>query len=156
VATGARLVTAGTVGKPHGLDGTFTVDRPDHPLAKGTVVELDGAERRVEHRGGTDRRPLIRLSGISSREAVKELRAQLLLVEDTLAEGEWLAADLIGCAVGGLGKVVRVIDAPSCDLLELDGGELVPLISDAIERVDLDARTIEIDMRFLRLDGDAR
>lgn len=153
MAAAARLVTAGTVGRPHGLDGTFTVDRPDHPLAVGTVLRLEGHEHRVEHRGGTDRRPLIRLSGLASREAVKDVRGRLLLVEETLAEGEWLAADLIGCAVEGLGKVVQIIDAPSCDLLELEGGELVPLISDAIGRVDLEAGEIEIDRRFLRLDG---
>ena len=66
-----------------------------------------------------------------------------------------LAEDLVGCRVEGLGAVVRVIDAPSCDLLELEGGELVPLISDAVHDVDLDARTIEIDRRFLRLGTEA-
>jgi ribosomal 30S subunit maturation factor RimM len=50
---------------------------------------------------------------------------------------------------------VRVIDSPSCDLLELEGGELVPLISDAVRAVDLDARVIEVDRRFLRLEGEA-
>jgi 16S rRNA processing protein RimM len=154
VATDTRLVTAGVVGRSHGLDGSFHVERPQHPLERGTAVRLDGSERTVERRAGTDRKPLVRLGGIATREAVAALRGQLLLVEESLAEGEWLAEDLVGCRVAGLGAVVRVIDAPSCDLLELAGGELVPLISDAVLAVDLDAKAIEIDRRFLRLEDE--
>lgn len=150
----ARLVTAGVVGRSHGLDGSFHVERPQHPLERGTVVRLDGRERTVGRRAGTDSRPLIKLDGIASREAVAALRGELLLIEDTLADGEWLAEDLVGCRVEGLGAVVRVIDAPSCDLLELEGGELVPLIGDAVREVDLATGTIAIDRRFLRLDGE--
>ncbi len=152
MATETRLVTAGVVGRTHSLDGSFHVERPDHPLERDTVVQVDGRERTVVRRAGTDSKPLIRLTGVESREAAAELRGKLLLVEASLAEGEWLAEDLVGCRVEGLGAVVRVIDAPSCDLLELEGGELVPLISDAVHAVDLDARTIEIDRRFLRLE----
>ncbi|HEU0019156.1 MAG TPA: hypothetical protein VFQ14_02575 [Thermoleophilaceae bacterium] len=147
-------MTAGVVGRTHSLDGSFYVDRPDHLFELGTVVLVDGHERAVDRRAGTDDKPLVRLVGIGSREAARALRGTLLLVEASLGEGEWLAEDLVGCRVEGLGAVVRVIDAPSCDLLELEGGELVPLISDAVHSVDLDARTIEIDRRFLRLDGE--
>jgi 16S rRNA processing protein RimM len=150
-----RLVTAGVVGRSHGLDGSFHVERAQHPFDSGTVVRLGGRERTVQRRAGTDRRPLVRLAGIDSREAVAELRGELLLVEETLVEGEWLAEDLVGCRVDGLGTVVRVIDAPSCSLLELEDGKLVPLISDAVRAVDLDARTIEVDRRFLRVEGEA-
>lgn len=148
----ARLVTAGTIGRPHGLDGTFHVMRPLHPLAAGTAVRVAGTERRVERRAGSDDRPLVRLEGIGDRAAAAALGGELLLVEESLAENEWLAADLVGCEVPGLGSVCRVVDAPSCDVLELEGGELVPLISDAIERVDLAGRTISIDRRFVGLD----
>lgn len=157
MAGDARLVTAGTVGRPHGLDGSFAVERPSHPLELGTVVAVGDARRRVERRAGTDRRPIVRLEGVRDREAAGALRGQLLLVEDTLAAGEWLAEDLVGCRVDGLGAVRRVIDAPSCDLLELEGGELVPLVADAVESVDIDARTIAVRRRFLGLDdGDER
>jgi 16S rRNA processing protein RimM len=149
-----RLVTAGVVGRSHGLDGSFHVERPRHPLERGAIVQLEGVQRVVARRDGTDRKPLIRLEGIASREAVAALRGELLLVEEALGEGEWLAEDFVGCRVDGLGAVVRVIDAPSCDLLELEGGELVPLISDAVLAVDLDAQTIEVDRRFLRLEGE--
>ena len=157
MADDARLVTAGVVGRPHGLDGSFHVERPAQPLEPGTVLNVAGAQRRVERSDGTEQRPLVRLEGVPTREAAAALRGELLLVEDTLGSDEWLADDLVGCRVEGLGTVVRVIDSPSCDLLELEGGELVPLIADAVERIDVRGRTIEIDRRFLRLeDADER
>jgi ribosomal 30S subunit maturation factor RimM len=45
--------------------------------------------------------------------------------------------------------VTSVLDAPSCSVLELDDGTLIPLISDAIERVDLEAREIHVNRNFL-------
>lgn len=152
MTAGTRLLTAGAVGRPHGLDGSFAVERPTDPLERGATVVVAGERRLIERRAGTDRRPLVRLEGVRDREAAAALRGELLLVEGSLAEGEWLAADLVGCRIEGLGTVLRVIDAPSCDVLELEGGELVPLVSDAIRRVDLDSGSIEVDRRFLRLD----
>jgi 16S rRNA processing protein RimM len=127
------LVTAGRVGKPHGLDGSFYVDAVAHPLAQGTALVVGDRTHTVERRAGTDERPLVRLSGVDDPRA---LRGELLLVEAELAEDEWLAADLVGCAVPGHGRVVRVLDGPSCSVLELDDGALVPFISDAIRSVE--------------------
>ena len=84
----------------------------------------------MERRAGTDERPLIRLSGL---EDPRPVRGQTMLIEDELAAGEWLASDLARCSVAGLGPVARVVDGPSCSLLELENGTLVPLVSDAIE-----------------------
>jgi 16S rRNA processing protein RimM len=148
----ARLVTAGRVGRSHGLDGSFHVEAPDHGLARGTLVTIAGDARRVERRGGTDDRPLIRVEGIADREAARALHGELLLVEDTLGDGEWLADDLVGCNVEGVGEVRRIVGGPSCDVLELAGGELIPLVSDAVLGVDLQSRTISVDRRFLRLE----
>ena len=150
-----RLVTAGRVGRPHGLDGSFHVSSLDPPLAAGTPVVIAGAERVVERRAGTDARPLVRLGGVDDREAAAALRGERLLVRETeapLAEAEWLAADLIGCVVSGMGRVSRVLGAPSCDLLELEDGTLVPLVSDAVESVDVAQRRIEVNHRFLGRD----
>ena len=147
-----RLVTAGRVGKAHGLDGGFRVEGVTHPLAVGMTVTLAGAERVVERVAGTEERPLVRLRGISDRDAATALRGQPLLVselEAPLEAGEWLAGDLEGCLVPGLGRVARVVGAPSCDLLELEDGTLVPLIEDAVRSIDLEARRIEVDHRFL-------
>ncbi len=141
------LVTAGRVGKPHGLDGSFYVDGARHPLPAGAEVFLGSNPRVVERRAGTDERPLIRLSGLDDARAV---RGETILIEDELADGEWLASDLARCHVAGLGPVARVVDGPSCSLLELEDGTLVPLVSDAIESIDLDAREIRVNRGFLR------
>jgi 16S rRNA processing protein RimM len=140
------LVSAGRVGKPHGLEGSFYVEAPHHELPVGTDLLVASERRTVERRAGTDRRPLIRLSGVADP---RPLRGKTLLVEDELADDEWLASELVGCEVPGLGLVARVIDAPSCSLLELEGGTLIPLISPAIESVDVEARVIRVKPGFL-------
>jgi 16S rRNA processing protein RimM len=140
------LVTAGRVGKPHGLDGSFYVEGPRHALPEGCSVALQSRSYTVERRAGTDQRPLIRLSGLSDP---RPHRGQALLVEDELGEGEWLAADLAGLSVPGMGSVARVVDSPSCSVLELEDGTLIPFISDAIERVDLEAGQIHVKPEFL-------
>ena len=143
------LVTAGRVGKAHGRDGSFHVEDVDHPLAEGTTVWLASGTHTVERRAGGDDRPLIRLSAIGDRDALAPLRGELLLVEEELAEGEWLAGDLVGCEVPGLGRVSRVLGGPSCDVLELDDGTLVPIVSDAIVSIDPGADRIEVRLEFL-------
>ena len=146
------LVTAGRVGRPHGLDGSFAVLHPQVELAVGMVVSVAGRERRVERVAGTGERPLLRLAGIADRARAKALGGELLLISDSrapLGEGEWLAADLVGCRVEGLGAVRRVLPGPSCDVLELEDGALVPLVSDAVRAVDLPRRRISVDRRFL-------
>ena len=139
-------MTAGRVGKPHGLDGSFYVDGPRHELPEGVELTVGGRTHRVERRAGTGERPLIRLAGVDDPRA---LRGELLLIEDELAEDEWLAADLVGCRVPGRGTVTQVVDAPSCSILELEDGTLIPFVSDAIERVDLDAGEIHVRADFL-------
>jgi 16S rRNA processing protein RimM len=142
------------VGRAHGVDGSFYVDGPAHALEEGTVVRLAGVDRRIERRAGTDERPLVRVEGIADRDAAAALRGELLLLDageaPPLEEGEFIVADLIGCRIEGLGYVERVIGGPSCDVLEVGpDGVLVPLISDAVKRVDLEQQIIEVDREFL-------
>jgi 16S rRNA processing protein RimM len=77
-----------------------------------------------------------------------------------LAEGEWWAHELEGCEVVGgqrlLGTVSRLIELPSCEALEVlpeRGSEplLVPMVKDAVRRVEISARRIEVDLDFLGL-----
>jgi 16S rRNA processing protein RimM len=140
------LVTAGRVGKPHGLDGSFYVEGPRHELPEGCPVVLQSETYTVDRRAGTDDRPLVHLAGLADP---RPHRGEALLVEDELGEGEWLAADLVGLSVPGMGTVARVVDSPSCSVLELDDGTLIPLISDAVRDVDLDAGEIHVDREFL-------
>jgi 16S rRNA processing protein RimM len=138
------LVTAGRVGKPHGRDGSFYVDGASHALTPDTTLLLRDSPHTVTRRAGTDERPLIQLSDVSDPGAY---RGELLLVEDQLGDEEWLASDLLGCSVPGRGRVARVLDGPSCSVLELSDGTLVPFVSDAIRSVR--PGEIEVDEGFL-------
>lgn len=152
MAGGSGQVIAGRVGRAHGLDGSFYVDSPEADLAEGTEVEVEGRPRTVERRGGTDSRPLIRLAGVGTREDAAALRgAQLLVGAAEEDDGEaWLVSDLVGCRVEALdATVTRVLDGPSCDVLELDDGRLIPLVSDAIRSVDVSAGVVEVHTGFL-------
>jgi ribosomal 30S subunit maturation factor RimM len=45
-----------------------------------------------------------------------------------------------------------VLDGPSCELLEVgEDALLIPFVSDAVKRVDIHERVIEIDRDFLGL-----
>ena len=154
----ARPLVAGRVGRPHGLDGSFHVEDLAHPLAEGTVVTVGGVEATVERRAGSDAKPLVRLAGVGDRDAAQELRGQPLLVaggREELGPDEWYDDDLVGCRIEGLGEVTAVLHGPSCDLLEVGDDELlIPLVRDAVLDVDLDARTIAVDRRFLGVEDD--
>lgn len=140
------------MGRAHGLDGSFYVDGAEPELlVEGAELTVAGELRRVVRRAGTDARPILRLDGVDGREVRgEELRAA---AAEPL-EGEYEFEELVGCEVPGVGVVRRVIAAPSCELLEVgDEGVLVPFISDAVRHVDTEARVIEVDLRFLGLDG---
>jgi 16S rRNA processing protein RimM len=138
------LVTAGRVGKPHGRDGSFYVEGASHPLPAGATLILLDRPHTIERRAGTDDRPLIRLAGVGDPGA---LRDELLLVDAELGDDEWLASDLVGSTVPGRGRVTRVLEGPSCSVLELEDGTLVPFVADAIRSVA--HGVIEIEEDFL-------
>ena len=156
------LLEAGRVGRPHGLDGSFHVTRPDvRLLADLDEIFVAGRPERIVRRAGTDERPILRLAGHSGREAAEALRGAPLAVPPerapALEPGEYWAHELAGCAVwdGGrhVGEVRRMLPLPSCEALEVvreDGRELlVPMVSDAIRAVDVAAHRIDVDLAFL-------
>jgi 16S rRNA processing protein RimM len=153
---------AGRVGRPHGLDGSFHVTRPNAQLLRDAEhVLIDEDELEVTRRAGTDRSPILRVAGHDDRTAAEALRGKDLMVArgeaPDLGPDEWWAEDLTGCRVHDgeqeVGVVRQLLELPSCEVLEVDragGGELlVPLVSDAVREVDLDQRAIDVDLRFL-------
>ncbi len=153
---------AGRVGRPHGLDGSFHVTRPDARLLEGRdELLLDGRPVKVERRAGTPERPILRLAGHTTREDVEAVRgAQLAVPADAappLEEGEYWAHELAGCVVVDgdrtVGEVRRMLPLPSCEALEVvrDGAPdlLVPMVHDAVRSVDVRARRIDVDLSFL-------
>jgi 16S rRNA processing protein RimM len=144
-------VPAGTVGRPHGLDGSFYVIRPGE-LAEGLTVIVRGEPRVIARLAGTSERPIVRLEGASSREDAEALRGADLLVPDVLEEDEYWARDLVGCTVVDgdrrVGVVDRMVALPSCEALEV-GDVLIPMVRDAIRSIDVQARRIDVDMEFV-------
>ena len=139
-------VTAGRVGKPHGRDGSFYIEGPQTDFAVGDRVWIRESQHELARVDGMPERPLVRIEGLDPA----PLRGELLLVDDEVAEDEYLVSDLVGCEVPGLGYVERVLDAPSCPLLEVGEDQLlIPLISDAVKNVDLERKIIEVDRDFL-------
>jgi 16S rRNA processing protein RimM len=166
--TPARL-SAGRVGRPHGLDGSFYVTRPvARLLAAGASVTVAGERRAIARRAGTDARPIVRLEGLAAREDAVALRGEELMVDTAeapaLQEGEWWAHELEGCEVYDgerrLGEVESLLELPSCEALEVRvaGARepvLVPLVKDAVRAVDVAGRRIDVDLEFLGLGGEA-
>src|ERR1700733_4592876 len=153
---------AGRVGRPHGLDGSFHVTRPNGQLLQNAqTVMIDDREFEITRRAGTPQRLILRLEAHENREAAEALRGKDMLVArleaPELGPDEWWAEDLVGCSVHdgelAVGTVRRLVELPSCEMLEVeraDGGELlVPLVTDAVRAVDLDLRTIDVGLRFL-------
>jgi 16S rRNA processing protein RimM len=152
------MLVAGRVGRPHGLDGSFhVVDPIASLLGEGTALRVGEREATVERRAGTDERPILRVDLAADRDAADALRGEELRVDRAAApeldEDEYWAADLEGCLVADgereLGRVARLLALPSCEVLELEDGRLVPLVRDAIRAIDADARRIEVDSGFL-------
>lgn len=153
---------AGRVGRPHGLDGSFHVTRPNVQLLQNAeTVMIDDRELEITRRAGTPQRQILRLRDHDDRAAAEALRGKDMLVARSeapdLGPDEWWAEDLVGCSVLDgervVGTVRRLVELPSCEMLEVDradGGELlVPLVTDAVREVDLDRRAIDVDLRFL-------
>jgi 16S rRNA processing protein RimM len=138
------------VGRPHGLDGSFHVDAP---LEEGAAVTIDGREYTVAERKGADTKPIVRLVGIEDRDAAEALRGQTITPGNGQREtgnDDWPIDDLIGCQIEGLGEVTGVLGGISCDVLEV-GDVLIPLVTDAVVRVDTENKVIEINRDFLGL-----
>jgi 16S rRNA processing protein RimM len=150
------------VGRPHGLDGSFHV-RHARPqlLQEGVLVSVEGRAARIVRRAGMSGRPIVRLEGCEQREQALRLRGASLLVAreraPRLGPDEWWAEDLEGCRVVDdqrpVGVVRRLVGLPSCEALEVerhDGGRLlVPLVADAVRRVDVERGRIDVRLRFL-------
>jgi 16S rRNA processing protein RimM len=165
VSDSAAELQAGRVGRAHGLDGSFYVTGAlPRLLTLGAAVTVGGRSAEIVRRSGTDARPIVRLQGVSDRRGAEALRGEALMVVATgapaLGENEWWAHELEDCQVFDgermLGTVSRLIELPSCEAIEVAracGGDplLVPLVRDAIRKVDASARRIDVDGEFLDL-----
>lgn len=154
---------AGRIASPHGLDGSFYVAQANASLLTlGATVQIAGEPRVINRRAGTDLRPIVRVDGCEDRTGAEALRGQEIAAPrdraPDLGADEWWAEDLEACRVhdGGreVGTVRKLLALPSCEVLEVAradgaGDLLVPLIRDAVRRVDIERGEIDIDLAFL-------
>jgi 16S rRNA processing protein RimM len=154
-----QRVVVGAVGKAHGLDGaTHLVGYGGVvPIARGTEVLIGDRPAVVVERKGTHDRPIVRFDVAATRDAIEELRG----MDVTVAAGslpdtdddEFFHVDLLGCQVRSgdrvLGRVTRVHEYPANDVLELDGGEMIPFVEDVVVSVDIPGRRLNVVEGFL-------
>ncbi|MFZ0387774.1 MAG: ribosome maturation factor RimM [Solirubrobacteraceae bacterium] len=173
---GPEWLRAGTVGRAHGLDGSFHVGRIEQPVMAvvqvGSEVQVAGSLRRVTRLAGHSARPIVRLEGCDRREDAEALNGtELMVARADIAElepDEWWAVDLEGCAVYDGERPVGVVSAllalPSCEVLEVerrsgddtgatadDGGAATaqPLLVPLVRDA---VRSVDIDRRVIDVD----
>ena len=117
----------------------------------------------IETSRGSDRGPIVRLSGVWSRDEAKELFGASLFIPaadlDEPESGTYYAFQVEGCEVyegeKRVGVVIKLQELPKANpYIEIDpGGEekpvLIPFIRQVIKKIDLDKQRIEIVEGFL-------
>ena len=141
------------MGRPHGLDGSFVVERPSDDPARfevGAELLAAGESARVVAAKRSGGRLVIRL------DRAVERGAELAVPVSALPPAEpdaFYVFQLVGLAVeeeGGraLGRVRDVEPGVANDVLELDSGLLLPMHEDCVREVDLDAGRIVVAPGF--------
>ncbi len=155
----ADELPVGRIAGRFGVRGELKCD----PTSAGRIVFSNGVVLRCE-RGQTSSqiwltqvrahqsRLIIRIEGVEDASAADEYVGSVLYAprqDVALNDGEYLDADLVGCAVKGVddvsyGTVERVEHYPGSDMLVV-GGHLVPMVQAIVREIDLDRRLIAID-----------
>lgn len=152
----------GTVGRAHGLDGSFFVEAECGwwRFATGSDLLVNGAPMRVSRRSGLDTRPIVRLEGHVRREDVEPLRGAVLEVvaADLPAPqpDSYFQFDLIGCSVSWrdrvVGTVTAVEEGVAHDLLVVGDRVRVPFVKAIVPSVDIARRSVviaaDVDLDF--------
>ena len=150
---GARTVSVGRVGRPHGLHGAFVVeeasDAPER-LAVGADVLVEGEPARVVEAKRAGGRLVIRLDRAVERGRRLEVERDRLPPPDA---DSFYVFDLVGLRVEEeegrvLGAVRDVAAGVANDVLELDSGLMLPLVDACVRSVDLTGGRIVVARGF--------
>jgi 16S rRNA processing protein RimM len=126
----------GRVVRPHGLKGEVVLDLVSNRAERsmpGSVFMTDGGELCIESSRPFRHRWLVTFAGIRGIDAAEALRGRVLRAPPLDDPSALWVHELVGSTVvdnadgDSLGTVVAVVANPVSDLLELDGGALVPL-----------------------------
>jgi 16S rRNA processing protein RimM len=122
--------------RPHGLDGevvvNFVSNRAERSMP-GSVFQTDEGELRIESSRPFRYRWLVTFAGVRGIDAAERLRDRILRAPPLDDPTALWVHELVGSTVVDhtdgrpLGTVTAVVANPVSDLLELDGGGLVPL-----------------------------
>jgi 16S rRNA processing protein RimM len=156
--TDAPRLNVGYVTRPHGVRGELRVQL--HDPASTSLYDVSrawfgGRELPIDSVRPTAGALLVKLDGIDDRDAAQALAGQIIEIERSaveLGEGEFLLADLPGCAVfdaqgAPLGSIVKVWHGPQ-DLLVIQDAtheRLLPLVPQFLVEVDVAARRVVVD-----------
>ena len=151
-----EFVGVGRVGRPHGLDGSFFVERPSERVeafAVGATVYAGGEPAKVvSFKRGSGGRPVIRLDRRVERGTELAVpRASLPVLDD---EDSYYVFELVGLVVEEedghvIGRVKDVLDYPANDVLELDSGVSLPLVGACVRQIDLQRGRIVVTTGFV-------
>ncbi len=143
-------VPVGRVGRPHGLDGSFFVEgaseAPERFVVGATLLAGGEPATVVVSKRGAGGRLVIRLDRRVERGTELAVRRDELPPPQ---EDEYYVFQLVGLAVEekdgrALGRVRDVLPGPANDALELESGELLPLVEDCVLAIDLEAGRIVV------------
>jgi 16S rRNA processing protein RimM len=155
-------LNVGRIGKAHGILGEATIevrtDEAEDRFAIGAVLETEShglitvASARV-HNGIL----LLGFEGIEDRNAIEELRNELLYTEvdidaPGIDEDDYHVLQLVGCKaflIDGdeFGTVTDVLNLPGQDVLAIksaDGEVLIPFVRQLVPVVDIKARRMTV------------
>ena len=146
-------MTIGRVGRPHGLNGSFVVERASEEPSRfspGARVYVEREPAVVVDSKRAGNRFVVRLDRPAPRGAALELPVGELPPSE---DGSFYVFELVGLPVeeeGGrpLGRVQDVAPGVANDVLELDSGIALPMVEDCVLAVDLEARRIVVAPGF--------
>jgi 16S rRNA processing protein RimM len=158
----AGRVHIGRILKAHGIRGEVSflaAGNDSEPFRPGSVLHLEetgGETLTVRSVRSGDRFWLLSFEEVGDRDNAEALAGRPLFLEEEalppLPAGDYYQFQLLGLAVtradrSRLGKVDRVVEMPSDDLLEVHGAEgdfLIPIRREFVEWVDLENGEIRL------------
>jgi 16S rRNA processing protein RimM len=121
---------------------------------KGSRLRLKGEWVEIEEFRIHKKRPLLKLSGITTATAAEALQWEYLEIpaaeKPELEEDEFLSEDLIGLKVvtvegRELGEVDDVIPMPAHDVIQI-GELLIPAVREFVKDIDFDANVMTVKL----------
>ncbi len=154
------MLEVGRLTRPHGVRGevnvVLTSNRHERVAPGAVLTTPSGLALEVQasrpHKNGF----IVRFAGVNDRESAEKLRNTVVSAEPIDDPDELWVHDLIGADVvdqDGVtrGRVVRLLENPASDLLELDSGALVP-VRFIVEHVATEIIRVEVPDGLFDLD----